>query len=132
SAPENAFVRPTGSEIDAIATSQPFSTHGLPFPASRTTALIGRPAVRRVCATIPPTFPVIPVMAYIWSCLHEHFKATVDQAFPSKGIGLVSGFRRGSSITFFIPSSRTLREGQMIHEKTTVSSSLRLTGMGRM
>jgi hypothetical protein len=44
--------------------------------------------------------------------------------FPSKGIGFVSGCKRGSAITFFMPSSRTLREGQVIQEKTTVSSSL--------
>jgi hypothetical protein len=50
--------------------------------------------------------------------------------FPSKGTGFLSGRKRGSAMTFFIPSSRTLREGQMIHEKTTVSSSLRLTAMG--
>jgi hypothetical protein len=29
-----------------------------------------------------------------------------------------------------LPSSRTLREGQMIHEKTTVSLSLRFTAIG--
>src|SRR5262249_22167679 len=50
--------------------------------------------------------------------------------FPSKGIGLVSGCRRGSAMTFFMPSSRTLREGHVIQEKTTVSLSLRLTAMG--
>jgi hypothetical protein len=50
--------------------------------------------------------------------------------FPSKGIGFVSGCKRGSAMTFFMPSSRTLREGQVIQEKTTVSSSLRLTAMG--
>ena len=33
-------------------------------------------------------------------------------------------------MTFFMPSSRTSREGQVIHEKTTVSSSLRLTAIG--
>jgi hypothetical protein len=44
--------------------------------------------------------------------------------FPSKGIGFVSGCKRGSAMTFFMPSSRTLREGQVIQEKTTVSSSL--------
>ena len=33
-------------------------------------------------------------------------------------------------MTFFMPSSRTLRDGQMIQEKTTVSSSLRLTAIG--
>src|SRR6266511_4393056 len=50
--------------------------------------------------------------------------------FPSKGIGFLSGCKRGSAMTSFMPSSRTLREGQMIHEKTTVSSSLRLTAIG--
>src|ERR1700730_5227907 len=50
---------------------------------------------------------------------------------PSKGIGFLSGCRRGSTIAFFMPSSRTLREGQVIHEKTTVSSSLRLTAIGK-
>src|SRR5215467_1507202 len=50
--------------------------------------------------------------------------------FPSKGIGFTSGFRRGSAMTFFMPSSRTFRDGQTIQEKTTVSSSLRLTAMG--
>src|SRR5215471_9257255 len=50
--------------------------------------------------------------------------------FPSKGIGFLSGCRRGSAMTLFMPSSRTLREGQRIQEKTTVSSSLRLTAMG--
>ena len=34
--------------------------------------------------------------------------------FPSKGIGFVSGCKRGSAMTFFMPSSRTLREGQVI------------------
>jgi hypothetical protein len=33
-------------------------------------------------------------------------------------------------MTFFMASSRTLRDGQMIQEKTTVSSSLRLTAIG--
>src|ERR1700675_1615215 len=50
---------------------------------------------------------------------------------PSKGIGFLSGCRRGAAIAFFMPSSRTLREGQVIHEKTTVSSSLRLTAIGK-
>src|SRR5882724_12886356 len=50
--------------------------------------------------------------------------------WPSNGIGLTSGFRRGSAMTFFMPSSRALRDGQMIHENTTVSSSLRLTANG--
>src|SRR6266436_3774852 len=50
--------------------------------------------------------------------------------FPSKGIGFLSGCKRGSAMTFFMPSSRALREGQVIQEKTTVSSSLRLTAMG--
>src|SRR5882724_8647803 len=49
---------------------------------------------------------------------------------PSKGIGFVSGCTRGSAITFFMPSSRTWREGQVTHENTTVSSSLRLTAIG--
>jgi hypothetical protein len=34
-------------------------------------------------------------------------------------------------MTFFMPSSRAFREGQMIQEKTTVSLSLRLTAIGR-
>ena len=41
STPENAFVRPAASEIEAIATSQPLSAHGRPLSASRTTALTG-------------------------------------------------------------------------------------------
>jgi hypothetical protein len=69
STPEKAFVRPSASAIDAIATSQPFSTHGLPLPASRTTALTGRPAASSAHATLPPTLPVIPVMAYTLSVL---------------------------------------------------------------
>jgi hypothetical protein len=64
SVPENAFVRPSASGIDAIATSQPFAAQGLPLPSSRTTALTGRPAASSVRATTPPTLPVIPVMAY--------------------------------------------------------------------
>src|SRR6266478_2169870 len=40
------------------------------------------------------------------------------------------GCMRGSAITFLDPSSRTARDGQMIHENTTVSSSSRLTAMG--
>src|SRR6185437_15810871 len=65
STPENAFVRLSASAIDAIATSHPFSAHGRPLLASRTTALIGRPAASRVRATTPPTLPVIPVTAYM-------------------------------------------------------------------
>ena len=34
------------------------------------------------------------------------------------------------TIDFFIPSSRIWRDGQVIHENTTVSSSLRLTAIG--
>src|SRR4029453_13730970 len=56
---------PSASAIDAIATSHPFSAHGRPLLASRTTALIGRPAASRVRATTPPTLPVIPVTAYM-------------------------------------------------------------------
>jgi len=44
---------------------------------------------------------------------------------PSNGIGFVPACMRGSAITFFQPSSRAAREGQVTHEKTTVSSSLR-------
>ena len=69
STPENAFVRPAASEIEATATSQPFSAHGRPLSASRTTALTGSPAASRVRATMPPTLPVIPVMAYTLSVL---------------------------------------------------------------
>src|SRR5262245_41375403 len=49
---------------------------------------------------------------------------------PSKGIGLTSGLRRGSVMTFCIPSSRARRDGQSIQENTTVSSFLHFTAMG--
>ena len=61
---ENAQVRPAASEIEAIAISQPFSAHVRPLSASRTTALTGSPAANSTRATMPPTLPVIPVMAY--------------------------------------------------------------------
>ena len=61
---ENALVRPAASEIEAIATSQPRRAHSRPLSASRTTARTGNPAAIRVRATMPPTLPVIPVMAY--------------------------------------------------------------------
>ena len=38
---------------------------------------------------------------------------------------------RGSSITFFMPASRASFEGHSIQEKTTVSSSLRFTAIGK-
>jgi hypothetical protein len=50
--------------------------------------------------------------------------------FPSKGIGLLSGCIRGSAMNFLCASLRTSRDGQMIQEKMTVSSSLRLTAIG--
>ncbi len=37
---------------------------------------------------------------------------------------------RGSAITFLWPASRTSRDGQMIQENTTVSSSLHCTAIG--
>ncbi|MCY1563280.1 hypothetical protein D9M68_1008090 [compost metagenome] len=43
---------------------------------------------------------------------------------------LGSGFILGSSIAFFMPSSRACFEGQVIHEKTTVSSAFNFTDMG--
>src|SRR6185312_12624788 len=69
STPEKAFVRPSASAIDATATSQPISAHGRPLSESRTTPLTGSPAASRVRATMPPTLPVIPVMAYTLSVL---------------------------------------------------------------
>ena len=56
STPEKAFVRPSASSIDAMATSQFLLAHGLPLPASRTSALTGRPAASSVHATLPPTY----------------------------------------------------------------------------
>ena len=38
---------------------------------------------------------------------------------------------RGSSITFFMPASRASFEGHSTQEKTTVSSSLRFTAIGK-
>src|SRR5262249_5867067 len=49
---------------------------------------------------------------------------------PSNGMGFLSGCMRGSLIRAFMPASRISREGQMIHEKTTVSSGLHFTAIG--
>jgi NAD(P)-dependent dehydrogenase (short-subunit alcohol dehydrogenase family) len=52
----------------------------------------------------------------------ESFAATFDTNVLGVilSIGFLSGCRRGSAIAFFMPSSRTFRDGQVIHEKTTV------------
>ncbi|MCY1184011.1 hypothetical protein D9M73_246680 [compost metagenome] len=50
--------------------------------------------------------------------------------WPSKGIGLTSGFMRGSCIILSIPELRLALSGQTIQPKATVSPSLSFTDIG--
>src|SRR5580658_419376 len=72
SAPLNAEASDVASAISAVTTSQPRSAQTFPLPMSRTTARTDRPAARRLCATLPPTLPVIPLIAYILLSLCDH------------------------------------------------------------
>src|SRR5579862_1398392 len=71
SAPLNAEARDAASAISACTTSQPRFAQTCPLPTLRITARTGRPAARRLFATLPPTLPVIPVIAYIVFSLCE-------------------------------------------------------------
>src|ERR1700723_229503 len=114
SVPSNALVSAPTSAKSATATSQPSSAHAAPLLRSRTTARTCWSAERRLRATAAPTFPVIPVTAYmfaapVWTRLPavwEHylsagfvlqqrlcersrdFKSGIDMAFDGK---LLSG-----------------------------------------
>jgi hypothetical protein len=98
STPENAFVRPSASVIDAIAISQPFSAHGRPLSTLRTTALTGRPAASRVRATMPPTLPVIPVTAYM-ICLLPTIRKVVEHAKEAARAGRQTVNQRTAQIS---------------------------------
>src|ERR1700733_4341911 len=63
--PAKAAVRDAASSMSAVTTSHPRSTHERARATSRTTARTDWPAASNVRATAPPTFPVIPVIAYI-------------------------------------------------------------------
>src|SRR3984893_9446471 len=71
SAPLNAEASDVASAISACTISQPRSAQTSPLPTLRITARTGRPAARRLFATLPPTLPVIPVIAYIVFSLCE-------------------------------------------------------------
>src|ERR1700722_644751 len=64
-APKNASVSADASSISARTTSHPCEAHASPFFSSRTTARTCWPAASKVCASAPPTLPVMPVIAYI-------------------------------------------------------------------
>src|SRR5262245_52859293 len=64
------------------------------------------------------------------SSLYNHLKAAVDHALSIKGHGVYIRLHARIGRTFFMPSFLRSRDGQTIHEKTTVSSSLRLTAIG--
>src|SRR5882672_6233931 len=64
-APANAFLRAEASFISARASSQPSAAHFSAFSMSRTMARTRLPAASKVRASSPPTFPVIPVIAYM-------------------------------------------------------------------
>jgi hypothetical protein len=61
--PENAEVSASASEISARAISQPCLAQAAPLSALRTTARTDLPALSSVRATLPPTWPVMPVIA---------------------------------------------------------------------
>ena len=67
------------------------------------------------------------------SCLssegHDGEKPPKIIRFPSNGIGLSSGFIRGSSITRFIAASRVTLSGHSTQEKTTASPSSACTAL---
>ena len=65
SAPRKAAVSAAASSIAASAMSQPRAAQGAALPASRSTARTGHFTRSRLRATAPPTWPVIPVMAYM-------------------------------------------------------------------
>src|ERR1700739_4397733 len=71
SPPLKAEASDIASAISACTTSQPRSAQTSPLPTLRITARTGRPAARRLFATLPPTLPVIPVIAYIVFSLCE-------------------------------------------------------------
>src|SRR5262249_13050629 len=64
------------------------------------------------------------------SSLYNHLKAAVDHALPIKGHGVYIRLHARIGHDLPMPSFRRSRDGQTIQEKTTVSSSLRLTAMG--
>src|SRR6202789_4461073 len=66
SVPSKALASAPASAKSATAMSQPRSAHAAALPRSRTTARTGWSAERRLRATAAPTFPVIPVTAYIF------------------------------------------------------------------
>jgi hypothetical protein len=63
-APPNAPDSADASSISATASSQPSASHSSPFFASRTIPRTGWWAASNVRASSPPTFPVMPVIAY--------------------------------------------------------------------
>src|SRR3984893_5676701 len=77
--PSKAAVRVAASSMSAVTTSHPSSAHERARAASRTTARTGWPAASNVRATAPPTFPVIPVIAYI------AVSPCVDRCVPISG-----------------------------------------------
>src|SRR5258706_8532978 len=83
SVPSKALVSAPASARSATAMSQPRSAHGAPLPRSRTTARTGRSAERRLRATAAPTFPVIPVTAYIFRCSFENRLLTWWRQYPA-------------------------------------------------